>query len=256
MERLDLLLTGVPGKTSQGYLGQSSVTLVDETTLIDTGGPSRQPLLEETLTNAEIDPGDVEDVLLTHLHFDHCDNVDLFPEATIHAYGPELDRVMAGDTDWATSSAAPHLLTDREVARFDDGDSVCGFEAVHTPGHCEHHVSFITETAGLTVGVVGDAFKNLHEFETRDPTAIYNAAAARETIERLADRLDFAVSGHDTPFYITATGDAVSCGDVDLDVGLQLSGDTSAIVGTRSDRTDCRDLPEFVHDRTGSIQLG
>lgn len=256
MERLDLLLVGVPGKTSQGYLGQSSVTLADGTTLIDTGGPSRQPLLEKTLDYAGIDPRDVEDVLLTHLHFDHCDNVDLFPEATVHAYGPELDRVMAGETDWATSSAAPHLLADREVARFDDGDGVCGFEAVHTPGHCKHHVAFIAETADLTVGVVGDAFKNLHEFETRDPTAIYDAATARETIDSLADRLDFAISGHDRPFFVTESGDAVPCGDVELDIGLQFSGDTGAVVGARSDRTDRRDLPEFVHDRTRSVRLG
>ena len=255
MERVELLLAGVPGKSSEGYLGQSTVTLVDGTTLIDTGGPSRRPLLENTLAAADIDPDDISDVLLTHLHFDHCDNLDLFPEATVHAYDPELDRVLAGDTDWATSAAAPHLLADRDVSRFVAGDTVAGFDVLETPGHCKHHVSFVAEREGLTVGVVGDAFKNLHEFETRDPTAIYDADIARESIDRLAERVEFAIPGHDTPFYVTDDGDSIPCGDVELDVGLALGGETGTVVGIQSNRMETRDSPSFVHDMTQPAEL-
>lgn len=255
MERVELLLAGVPGRSSEGYLGQSTVTLVDGTTLIDTGGPSRRPLLENTLAAAGIDPDDISDVLLTHLHFDHCDNLDLFPEATVHAYAPELDRVLAGDTDWATSVAAPHLLADRDVSRFVAGDTVAGFDVLETPGHCEHHVSFVAEREGLTVGVVGDAFKNLHEFETRDPTAIYDADTARESIDRLTERVEFAIPGHDTPFYVTDDGESVPCGDVELDVGLSFGGETGTVVGIRSNRMETREYPSFVHDLTRPAEV-
>ena len=110
MTRIDLLLHGIPGRSNQGYLGQSSAALVDGTTVIDTGSLARRPLLESSLSNAGVDPRDVEDVLLTHMHFDHCGNVDLFGEATVHVYGPELDRVRRGDTDWATPAWADAAL--------------------------------------------------------------------------------------------------------------------------------------------------
>ena len=42
------------------------------------------------LTAAGVDPHDVEFVLLTHLHWDHAGNCDLFPEATVLVQESEL----------------------------------------------------------------------------------------------------------------------------------------------------------------------
>jgi glyoxylase-like metal-dependent hydrolase (beta-lactamase superfamily II) len=255
MVQIDILLAGIPGRTDQGYLGQSTVALVDGTTLVDTGGPSRKPLLAETLDAAGTDPDDIEDVLLTHLHFDHCDNVDALPAATVHVYGPELDRV-DGDTDWATSAAIPDLLAGRDVRRFGDGDRVAGLEAVHTPGHAAEHVSFLGEAAGeggerVTYGLVGDAIKNCREFATREPTAIHDAGQAARTIDALADRLDFVVPGHDVPFYVE-DGRPVPCGDVRLELALQTGPDAGTRIRAGSDR-ETRDLPAFVRDRTRTL---
>jgi len=253
MHALDILLAGVPGRTDQGYLGQSTVALVDGTTLVDTGGPARQPLLEDTMAAAGLEPDDVEDALLTHCHFDHCDNVDVFPEATVHAYGPELDRVLDGDTDWATSTALPGLLADRDVRRLAEGDTVAGLEVVHTPGHAAQHVSFLGEATvdgeALTVGLVGDGIKNVREFETRDPTAIHDESVAAATIDTLADRLDFVVPGHDRPFYVT-DGRAEPCGDVALELAVQTGAGAGTRVQVASDREPTRALPDFVADRT------
>lgn len=253
MHSVAILLAGVPGRTDQGYLGQSTVALVDGTTVVDTGGPSRQPLLENTLAAAGVEPDDVEDVLLTHCHFDHCDNVDVFPGATVHAYGPELDRVLEGGTGWATSRALPDLLADRDVRRFAEGDTVGGLEAVHTPGHAAQHVSFLGEVTAdgetLTVGLVGDAVKNVREFETRDPTAIHDESVAAATLDALADRLDFVVPGHDVPFYVT-DGGAEPCGDVAVELAVQTGAGAGTRVRVASDRGRTRALPEFVTDRT------
>jgi glyoxylase-like metal-dependent hydrolase (beta-lactamase superfamily II) len=253
MHSIDILLAGVPGRTDQGYLGQSTVALVDGTALVDTGGPSRQPLLEDTLAAVGVDPNDVEDVLLTHCHFDHCDNVDVFPGATVHAYGPELDRVFEGDPGWATSTALPGLLADRDVSRFSAGDTVAGLEVAHTPGHAAHHVAFLGEATAygeaLTVGLVGDAIKNVREFETRDPTAIHDESVAAATIDALADRLDFVVPGHDVPFYVT-DGGAEPCGEVALELAVQTGAGAGTRVRVASDRGRTRALPDFVADRT------
>lgn len=252
MVTIDLLLGGIPGRTDEGYLGQSSVALLDGETIVDTGSLARRPMLVDALETAGVDPSDVSDVLLTHLHFDHVDNVDLFSNATVHVYEPEIARVENGEFDWATSRSVAGLLDGRDVVRFTEGEVLDGIEAVHTPGHVEHHVSFIVED-GSTYGLTGDAVKNVREFETRNPFTIYDDEIGRETLDALAERLDFVVPGHDVPFYVTESGGAAPCGDVDLTVRLQLGADSETHVGIRSDRSDVRALPDGVRE-VGSKQ--
>ena len=51
--------------------------------------PGREdPLLQ--LSEAGVDPADVRDVIFTHLHWDHCSNVDLFPNARFTVQDDEL----------------------------------------------------------------------------------------------------------------------------------------------------------------------
>lgn len=245
MGEIDILLRGIPGRTDEGYLGQSSVVLVDGETLIDTGSTARRPMLVDALEEAGTDPGDVRRVLLTHLHFDHCENLDLFPAATVYVYDPELARVAAGELDWATHRYVEAALEQRDVVRFTEGEVVDGIEATHTPGHVEHHVSFLLE-AGPTCGVTGDAIKNVGEFVSRSPVTFYDDAVARETIETLAEQLDFVIPGHDVPFYVTDDGGAEPCGDVDLSIRLRLGRDAETRVRVESDRTDLRELPDSV----------
>lgn len=247
MVKIDLILRGIPGRTDEGYLGQSSVTLIDGETIVDTGSLARRPMLVDALEAAETRPETVERVLLTHLHFDHVENLDLFPNATVYVYEPELDRVEDGEFDWATSRHVEAMLADRDVVRFTAGEVVDGIEAVHTPGHVRHHVSFLVDS-DMTYGLTGDAIKNVREFVTRNPFAIYDDEIARETIDDLAERLDFVIPGHDTPFYVTDAGGAAPCGDVDLAVRLQFGGDSETHVRVQSHRTDIREPPESVRD--------
>jgi glyoxylase-like metal-dependent hydrolase (beta-lactamase superfamily II) len=44
----------------------------------------------EALRLLDIDPDAVPDLVLTHLHYDHVGNLDLFPSATFHLQEPEL----------------------------------------------------------------------------------------------------------------------------------------------------------------------
>jgi N-acyl homoserine lactone hydrolase len=247
MTDIDLLLRGIPGRTDEGYLGQSSAALIDGATVVDTGSRARRPMLLDALESSGTDPAAVQNVLLTHLHFDHAENVDLFPNATVHVYGPELARVEAGDHDWATARYAEAMLEGRDVVRFDEGEVLDGIEAIHTPGHVEQHVSFVLED-DLTYGLTGDAVKNVREFVTRNPFTLYDDEVALETIDALAKRLDFVLPGHDTPFYVTETGGAAPCGDVDLGVRLQLGADSETHVRIQSERSDVRELPPGVTD--------
>jgi len=46
--------------------------------------------LPEALAMAGVDPAAVSDVVITHLHWDHAGNIDLFPKATFHIQDAEM----------------------------------------------------------------------------------------------------------------------------------------------------------------------
>jgi glyoxylase-like metal-dependent hydrolase (beta-lactamase superfamily II) len=244
MTNIEVLLIGIPGRTSHGYLGQASASLVDGETMVDVGPIGRRPLLEKAFDQSDADPADVEDVLLTHVHFDHCDNIDLFPNATIHVYEEEMQRLEEGDRDWATPPQGTTLFEDFDVNRFDVGDEVAGMEAVSAPGHTEHHVAFVLED-DMTYGFTGDAVKNTRELSTMDPMVLYDKDAAVDTLERMRDRLDFVVPGHDTPFLIE-DGEPIATVDVDYGVNLQFSPASATTTTIESNRSVTRELPDSV----------
>jgi len=45
----------------------------------------------DTLQKLGIRPDDVEDVIITHMHYDHCGNYDLFPRARFHLQDQEME---------------------------------------------------------------------------------------------------------------------------------------------------------------------
>lgn len=250
MVQIDLLLHGIPATSNHGYLSLASSAMVDKRAVVDVGSLARRPLLETTLDEAGMVVEDVEDVLLTHLHYDHCDNVDLFPEATVHVYEEEYRRVAEGDLDWATPRNATAVLDDLDLELFDVGDVVAGLEVVATPGHIEHHVGFLAEDNGVTYGLTGDAMKNVREVATMDPMVLYDEAVAVETMQWVCDRVDFVVPGHDTPFHISEDGQPIPAVDVDFDVNLAASADVAAVNRVELSRSNARPLPENVTDLT------
>ena len=51
--------------------------------LIDTGSKNAQPELLTDLKKLNINPEDIEIIILTHKHYDHIGNLDLFPRAEV-----------------------------------------------------------------------------------------------------------------------------------------------------------------------------
>lgn len=244
MTKIQILLQGIPGRTNQGYLGQASAALVNETTMIDVGSIGRRPLLIEALDEVGINPTTVTDVLLTHVHFDHCDNVDLFENATIHVYEPELERVRNEDYDWATPRNAAAMLDSLEVETFSIGDEIAGLEAFPTPGHTEHHVGFRLDD-DRTYGFTGDAVKNTREVATENPMVLHDKQEAIETIQSVKETIDLVIPGHDAPFFIEE-GQPTPTVDVDFGVNLQTSPEAAITTDISTNRSTLRPLPETV----------
>src|SRR5689334_6806362 len=85
MPSVDLLLQGFTLGTDQGSAAFCGVTLVRsaKTILVDVAHTGRRELLLARLKERGLGPQDIDMVVLTHAHWDHMLNIDLFTNADI-----------------------------------------------------------------------------------------------------------------------------------------------------------------------------
>ncbi|HSQ96298.1 MAG TPA: N-acyl homoserine lactonase family protein [Croceibacterium sp.] len=168
--------------------------------------------LVEGLRDAGIDHLSVEDVILTHLHYDHAGSLSLFPNARFHVQDAELafatSRRVCDAPTRAPFDGEPvaqlvrKLYADHVV--FHDGDSefAPGIALRACPGHTAGLQVVCCETARGTVVLASDA-AHLYANITRSlpfpifvDEAEYRHAQAR-ALELAGGSLDHLIPGHD-----------------------------------------------------------
>ncbi|OHE30196.1 MAG: hypothetical protein A3K40_01115 [Syntrophobacterales bacterium RIFOXYC2_FULL_60_23] len=211
---LRVLLSGVPGVTDRGWLGYCTVVLFpleDGWALFDTGHQSDRHILFSALHASDIRPDDIRHVVLSHLHFDHCLNLPLFPNAEVYISRAELDyarQVSAGEVrDFSIPDFYPALLDNRRVHIVDDDLRISPTKRLKVlPGHTPGCMAmFCEEPSGAAV--YGDVIKNAWEAVTcRAGKASAGEAVAASSIRRILNDFSILVPGHDTPFTMDAGG--------------------------------------------------
>ena len=77
-----------------------------------------------------IDPASVQDVVISHMHYDHTGNNDLFPNATYHLQ----DREMAFCTGRCMCHPnLRHSFEEADVRRWSGGCSAAGCSSITAP---------------------------------------------------------------------------------------------------------------------------
>lgn len=188
-----------------GPLAISSVSLVfceAGPILFDTGQSSaRRPLLR-ALAAQNLAPADIKAVFLSHLHFDHCQNVDLFPQA----------RVFLSAREWAYSESPhpndvsiPWLIREQlgkgEVTLLEGEGELCpGVRFFPAPGHTPGSTALALETGEGRVVIAGDAVKYPGEILRGGcDTAFGDTALGAASIARIVEMADLIVPGHFQP---------------------------------------------------------
>ena len=214
----DLLIQGYPGTSlHNGTLGWSSVALArgeGRVVVFDGGAFGVRRALLVRLAEVGVAPGEVTDLVLSHLHYDHCENWTLFPSARVHACGEELAWALAlPDTDALVPLPVVRALAaSGRVARFAAGAApLPGIASIPTPGHSPHHVAFVVEASPRAVIFAADAAKNLAELLSGEADLTMDAAASRASIAALRALWDarpdaLLVPGHDLPLERDAAG--------------------------------------------------
>ncbi len=163
-----------PVETSvNAYLVNTGKRLV----LIDTGaGELFGPTLGKLAANLKASgyrPEDVDDILITHMHPDHVGGLAIkgvvqFPNAVVHAdvrdsdYWLSTSKLAAAPADiqgmfkGAMASLQPYV--DAKKFRAFDGETefAPGIHAAPTYGHTPGHTSYVIESGGQKLIVVGD----------------------------------------------------------------------------------------------------
>ncbi|MXN63497.1 MBL fold metallo-hydrolase [Stappia sp. GBMRC 2046] len=190
----DVLVEGSSLAFHGGFFGISSIVLVTSgktRALFDCGHGVTRKLLLNALEARGLAPGDIDLVILSHGHFDHVLNLDLFPGAPVVMSLTEREYVETPfDEDWVTPRILPMLLEGREL-RLTDGEEeiLPGVTAFPTPGHAPGHISLELSSPEGPVVLAADALKTAREASTCIPDLEFDpekrgAASLREVLRR------------------------------------------------------------------------
>lgn len=148
-------------------------------------------------------PDDVDTVINTHLHYDHCGCNQYFTNATIYVQRPEYE------TAFEQSSPQKGLYAQRFFDKkaisyfrwkFIDGETeiLPGIICLPTPGHTYGHQSVLLHTDKGTVCVTGDAVTILENIQNNIEMGVsVDSRSAYESMQKIRIRADYVIPAHE-----------------------------------------------------------
>jgi glyoxylase-like metal-dependent hydrolase (beta-lactamase superfamily II) len=187
------------------FCGAYLVTTPAGRVLYDTGHVGRRRWLLSALHDLGIGPADVDVVVLSHGHWDHVQNVDLFPHAHVLLHADELRHLAAPPPgDLGTPAWTAGILVPLDVAETGDGDEIVpGVRVVHLPGHTPGSIGLaVTTDDGIAV-CTGDAVATAGALRSgRSLGRPLDPVRADASVARVAELADVVYPGHDRPFRV------------------------------------------------------
>ncbi|MGE0224045.1 MAG: N-acyl homoserine lactonase family protein [Acetobacteraceae bacterium] len=165
----------------------------------------------QALIDAGIDPGEVKDVILTHMHWDHAGGMEYFPKATFHIQAEEM-AYCTGPCMCEAHLRRPFDVDDVQSAiraLYSDRLKVYGGDATIAPGVSLHLIgghsggiqSVRVPTARGWVVLAGDAAHFWRNIRQRNPFPVVVDVARMlrgfDILNGLADSPDHLIPGHD-----------------------------------------------------------
>lgn len=185
---MDILAVGDLLRDEEGKILKADSTSVliradGHTIVVDPSTEYMRPFLKTSFRQIGVFPKDVDMVVLTHDHDDHVGNLDMFQKASVYVYegfGRQLPRMI--------------------VVEGEEFQLCKGVRLVHTPGHCDCHMSVFVDADRHYVAA-GDAIPLEDNFRRMVPPALNNdPEAALQSIKKIGAYADVVIPGHGFPF--------------------------------------------------------
>jgi glyoxylase-like metal-dependent hydrolase (beta-lactamase superfamily II) len=194
---------------------QGPTTVVIDTSIATDGKPAEFIGEEFTRTadqepanalhRAGINPRDVELVVLTHLHWDHAGNCDLFPEARVLVQRDEMRYAAAPGRFFEKSFLSvlggwrrpPYLVPNIETL---DGATTLGpgLSVVPVPGHTPGSQAVIASTEHGRFCISGDAVCTYENVERDLPPGFHvDVDDSMDSMDRMRSMADVLLPSHD-----------------------------------------------------------
>jgi glyoxylase-like metal-dependent hydrolase (beta-lactamase superfamily II) len=154
---------------------------------------------------AGLDPRDVEFVVLTHLHWDHAGNCDLFPEASVLVQDDELryaiapgrffrKSFLAPSSGWGTP---PYLVPNLQTVA-GERTLLPGLRIVRAPGHTPGSQALVVDTAHGSFAIAGDAICTYDNVDRDLPPGYHvDVDASMDSLDALRAAADYLLPSHD-----------------------------------------------------------
>ena len=119
--------------------------------------------IEAALAKIGVKPDQIDVVILTHLHWDHCQNNHLFKNARFVVQAEELRYAIAPlpphrmAYEALTMGMRPYWLDTPKIEVVEgDKEIADGVSVIYTPSHSPGHQSVIVETEAGKIAIAGD----------------------------------------------------------------------------------------------------
>ncbi|MFM1886708.1 MAG: hypothetical protein RL026_1865 [Pseudomonadota bacterium] len=195
-------------------VGRGQAVVLDTGFDLATGGLRGRQLLRpvaEGLAAVGVAAATVRDVVISHMHYDHAGNHDLFPQARYHLQDDEMafctGRAMCHPVMRAPFEAADvqamvgRLFAGRVVFHEGDSELMPGITLHKVGGHTRGLQVVRVRTARGWVVLASDAAHFYANWQQGRPFPILDSVPAYleayRTIERLAGSPDHVIPGHD-----------------------------------------------------------
>jgi len=149
IEKLYSAPDGVPESERLGnvlkVVGDSNVYVIlgDDVTIIDTSDNENSGWIKAQLEKV-IELHSVKRVLLTHLHYDHVGNLDLFPEAEVYASAEDLESFREDSGNFFLYNVSPKVTQMLKNAK-ELPSEIGGLKVIKVPGHTVGSVAFLDD---------------------------------------------------------------------------------------------------------------
>jgi N-acyl homoserine lactone hydrolase len=166
---------------------------------------------KQALFNLGIDPKEVKQLIVSHLHWDHVGNLNLFPNATIYLQKSELYAAVAPISSQRKTYETqiigyPPLwleVFDRMVPIEGDIEIAEGIRVIHLPGHSPGLQGVLVHTAEGDYLIASDAIPLFDNLEGKGcskyiPNSIhYDLETYFKTFEKIEKLSAIILPGHD-----------------------------------------------------------